>query len=86
MLLRLSSSAFARVFIGKLRNIARTRPSRVVSKAVPRPLVTLPIEPMILSRFEVSERSMLPMALDRPSTVPMKPRIGMAQRKTLTKA
>ena len=62
--------------------------SSVVSKAVARPPVTPPMD--FMSRAGSLTASGLitplkkPMASERPMTVPMNPRMGMAQMKTFT--
>lgn len=60
-------------------------PSRVVSNDVPSPLVTPPSDPISASMSFAPPMTpeKLPIAEDRPSTVPTKPRIGMAQMNTL---
>jgi hypothetical protein len=59
-------------------NMLRIRPSRVVSKATPRPPVRLLIEALRASGLEVSPMASEPTATESPWTVPMKPRMGMA--------
>ena len=85
MLLRLSSSCLSKELSGKFSVIASTRPSKVASNAVPRPAVTLLIASTTLETSETLEKFMPPIAEERPMTVPMKPRSGMAQRNALSR-
>ena len=84
MRVRVSSSFFCTAASGKLIRMLRIRPSRVVSKATPRPPVRLLMEFLSASGSALSPMASEPTATERPMTVPMKPRIGMAQRKTLS--
>ena len=64
-----------------------TRASRVVSKATPSPVVTAPIDCFITFRSAApSTESEKPLTeAPIPRTVPMKPRMGIAQMKVRTR-
>jgi len=59
------------------------RPSKVVSKAAPSPPVRLLIDAFRATGSAVSPIASELTATEGPWTVPMKPRMGMTQRKTL---
>jgi len=60
---------------------AKINPSRVASNAVPRPLVTLLMEPTILLTSSTLEKLIPLMAEESPTTVPMNPSRGIAHKK-----
>ena len=83
MRVSVSSSFFCTIDSGKLSSMDKIRPSNVVSNATPRPLVRLLIDCSSASGSVSPPMDSEPTASDRPITVPMNPKIGIAHRKTL---
>ena len=84
--IRKSSSSFWQKELMNINGTTVMRPRSVVSKATARPVVTPPRAALTSSRCSTVWMNLAnpPTATLTPRTVPMNPRIGIAQAKTLT--